>query len=74
MTLHCDSCGKALGTYLYGKGGIEEKALIFGNFSYRLPDIVCMECWNEGYSLERPKHAENVYNYRGLQKYAIYKR
>ena len=41
---HCDECGKSLGTYLYGKGGVEERAHISGIYNRRLPDIVCNEC------------------------------
>ena len=55
MILHCDSCGKGLGNYLYGKGGIDEKAIIGKLYSSRLPDIICLECWKEGYSVENPK-------------------
>ncbi len=34
LKLCCDNCGKKLGTYLYGPGGIEEKAVItFANKS-----------------------------------------
>ena len=45
--LHCDDCGKALGTYLYGKGGIEEQAIIGsskGLTQSQIPDIICFEC------------------------------
>jgi hypothetical protein len=28
MDFHCDNCGKFIGTFLYGKGGVEEKAFI----------------------------------------------
>lgn len=62
MTLHCDSCGKGLGDYLYGKGGVEEKAYILGNYTHRLPDVICHECWNEGYSVSTPKYPEKVYS------------
>jgi len=62
MKLHCDSCGRELGDYLYGKGGIEERAHIFGHYSHRLPDIVCKECWREGYSVEYPKFPYKVYS------------
>lgn len=56
MTLHCDSCRKSLGTYLYGKGGIEERAHILGKYNaVALPDIVCNECWAEGYTTEIKK-------------------
>jgi len=45
---HCDVCGKSLGTYLYGKGGVEEKAWISGiRNHYRLPDIICKKCFNK---------------------------
>ena len=60
--LHCDSCGKGVGTYLYGKGGIEERAIIFpSRNSISLPDIVCNECWKEGYTVENPKDRLKVY-------------
>ena len=62
MQLHCDSCGKGLGTYLHGKGGIEEKAHIFGQYSSRLPDIVCNECWSDGFGIDNPKYPEKVYS------------
>ena len=55
MKLHCDSCQKELGDYLYGKGGIEERAKIFRTGKISLPDIICNECWSEGYSMENPK-------------------
>jgi len=46
MVIHCDSCYKPLGEYLYGKGGIEERAMILGRqSSVSLPDIICNECW-----------------------------
>jgi len=49
MMLHCDKCGKKLSTYLYGSGGVEEKAVIIQTkYSRRgnvLPDIICNECW-----------------------------
>ena len=46
MMIHCDVCGKAVGTYLYGCGGVEERAWIgpMRVGGYRLPDIVCNEC------------------------------
>lgn len=51
MKIHCDSCQKELGDYLYGTGGIEERAHIFGKLAaMSLPDLVCNECWSEGYS------------------------
>lgn len=59
--LHCDSCGKGLGTYLFGKGGIEERARIFETKRYAIPDVVCNECWNEGYSVTNPKNPLKVY-------------
>ena len=43
--LHCDECNKEVGSYLYGKGGIEERALIAN--THRLvgwPDIICFDC------------------------------
>jgi hypothetical protein len=50
---HCDNCGKSLGAYLYGRGGVEEKAHITGIYNNRLPDtrlpdIICNECLKEG--------------------------
>lgn len=43
--LHCDKCKKKLGTYLYGPGGIEEKARIeFNKNTFILPDIICNDC------------------------------
>ena len=41
---HCDECGKPLGTYLYGKGGVEERAHISRIYNHRLPDIICNKC------------------------------
>lgn len=33
-----------LGTYLYGPGGVEEKAIISGAINgTRLPDVICKE-------------------------------
>ncbi len=58
--LHCDSCGIGLGSYLYGKGGIEEVAHIFPNMS-GFPDVVCFDCWKDGYSVEKPRNYEKVY-------------
>jgi len=46
MILHCDECGKALGTYLYGAGGVSEIADITYTSPTSLPDIVCFECLN----------------------------
>lgn len=43
--LHCDRCGRPLGTYLYGKGGIEEIAHI-GGYPYpnqSIPDMFCKD-------------------------------
>jgi hypothetical protein len=62
MILHCDSCEGELGDYLYGKGGIEERAVIGRSFPHRLPDIVCNDCWKEGYSSENPKKKQYVIN------------
>ena len=28
MKIHCDNCDRILGTYLYGIGGVEERAVI----------------------------------------------
>ena len=51
-TLHCDNCDRPLGDYLYGKGGVEEVAVITKNVrSVGLPDVICFECLNTG----RPK-------------------
>jgi len=44
IKLQCDNCGKSLGTYLYGKGGVEEKAFIGCTRKVGLPDIECFEC------------------------------
>ena len=56
MTLHCDNCGKELGEYLYGKGGIEERAIITNrNHPISLPDITCNECF---YGDLRPSEEE----------------
>lgn len=48
MVLHCDICDKELGTYLFGKGGIEERAVIGKNTPNQLPDIICNECIESG--------------------------
>ena len=61
IILHCDSCGKPLGTYLYGNGGIEEKAFIKNQYSHRLPDIICKNCFKKGYDIENPKYPEKVF-------------
>jgi hypothetical protein len=58
MMLHCDSCQRELGGYLYGKGGIEEIAHIFGRSNISLPDVICNQCWDEGYSLTNRKFNE----------------
>ncbi|MCK4636175.1 MAG: hypothetical protein KAT32_04920 [Candidatus Moranbacteria bacterium] len=42
MKIHCDICGRELGTYLYGKGGVEERAVITS--AACLPDVVCFDC------------------------------
>ncbi len=48
MMLHCDKCDKSLGEYLYGPGGIEERAVILGSVQgHRLPDTVCFDCYFE---------------------------
>ena len=42
--LHCDRCGRPLGTYLYGKGGIEEVAWIGSKQSpVSVPDMNCKD-------------------------------
>lgn len=69
MKLHCDSCGKALGTYLYGRGGIEERATIFKLPSGGLPDVLCNGCLDEGYSIENPKYPEKVYSQEYLNRH-----
>lgn len=46
MKLHCDKCKKELGTYLYGKGGIEEIAHIGALRQIGLPDVICFKCFN----------------------------
>jgi hypothetical protein len=48
MKLHCDKCQKPLGDYLYGKGGVEERARITDGTATTLPDIVCYECIPKG--------------------------
>lgn len=68
MTLHCDSCGNSLGTYLYGPGGVEEKAIIYGKYNHRLPDIVCKVCFRSGFSLNNPKDPIRVYG-KKYEKY-----
>ena len=44
MKLHCDRCGKELGTYLFGPGGIKERASIGPIRQVGLLDIVCFDC------------------------------
>lgn len=68
MVLHCDSCGKPLGTYLYGRGGIEKRAKVFGHYTGRLPDLVCNECWSDGFYVENPKYPEKVYSKEYLER------
>ena len=55
MKLHCDSCQKPLGEYLYGVGGIDERAVITNRNNPGLPDVVCHDCWREGYTSENRK-------------------
>lgn len=44
MEFYCDKCKKYLGNYLYGKGGVCEKATIIRKNEISLPDIICFEC------------------------------
>lgn len=44
MKIHCDECGKYLGDYLYGNGGVEEKANVSGGSTISMLDVVCNEC------------------------------
>lgn len=45
MKIHCDKCDAYLGDYLYGKGGVAEKARIGATInSISLPDVVCLNC------------------------------
>ena len=32
MKIHCDNCGKECGDFLYGHGGVEEKAIIKNHY------------------------------------------
>ena len=49
MKLYCDVCGRTLGDYLFGPGGIEERAVITNvHRLVGLPDIECFECFREG--------------------------
>lgn len=60
MTLHCDNCDKPLGDYLYGKGGVEEVAIITNKFrSIGLPDVMCFECLNTNRPKVRKTEKEN---------------
>lgn len=42
--LHCDRCDKYLGEYLYGPGGVEERAVVGTTHGIGLPDVVCFDC------------------------------
>lgn len=44
MKIHCDKCDRELGEYLFGKGGVEEKAHITNLRNIGLPDVVCFNC------------------------------
>ena len=45
MKIHCDKCDRYLGDYLYGAGGVEEKARISPTMSQiSMSDIVCFDC------------------------------
>ena len=45
MKIHCDNCGKYLGDYLHGKGGVEEKARIGHTTNLiSMPNIICFNC------------------------------
>ena len=46
MKIHCNECNRYLGDYLYGKGGVEERAMIVGGNAVSMPDIICYECDN----------------------------
>jgi hypothetical protein len=48
MKIHCDKCDRYLGDYLYGIGGVSEKARISGGNKVSMPDIVCFECESLG--------------------------
>jgi hypothetical protein len=56
MTFHCDKCGKELGTYLFGKGGVEERAWIAPFMrkelnKVSLPDMQCFDCYKKNHRL-----------------------
>ena len=56
---HCDKCGRPLGTYLYGRGGVEERAHISGIYKRRPPDVICNECWRAGNKGDNMNAKEN---------------
>ena len=62
--LHCDRCGRPVGSYLYGKGGIEERAVIHGGTAISLPDITCYECLRR----ETPQRVIDEYKSRELRQ------
>lgn len=51
MKLHCDSCNRYLGDYLYGKGGVAEKAVVSGGGAVQMPDVTCFQCLPQGNDL-----------------------
>lgn len=44
MEIHCDVCGRVLGDYLYGPGGVEEVAWIGSIPIIGMPDVICNNC------------------------------
>ena len=56
MKIHCDNCGRTLGTYLYGKGGVEEVAHIHGGGGINFPDVWCKD--REACDEYRRRHPE----------------
>lgn len=45
MKIHCDRCGRYLGDYLHGAGGVEEKARIsIPRSNISMPDVICFIC------------------------------
>lgn len=53
MKIYCDKCDRYLGTYLYGKGGVADVAMISGGNAVSMPDIVCYECDDTPKNLKR---------------------
>jgi hypothetical protein len=70
MKIHCDKCGRYLGDYFYGKGGIVERAIISGGNLTSMPDVICFKCdnnpfrWNKNDSSEtyQRKRENNIRN------------